>query len=153
MSMPNQYFRAGAGAVIVNHQGLVLAAERADVAGAWQLPQGGLEHGEGPLQAIVREIGEETHIQESNLELIDSYPTPLVYELPKDMRNEKTGRGQVQYWFLFAYRGDDDQIDLGAAAEFSSWRWVHFGELLDVVIGFRRPVYLALRERFGSRLG
>ena len=69
MAKPAQYFRAGAGALIVNADGHVLAIERADIAGAWQLPQGGLDASEEPLRAAYREIAEETGIQESDLEV------------------------------------------------------------------------------------
>src|SRR5438874_5948950 len=73
MMCPAQYFRAGVGAVIVNSKGLVLAMERVDIPGAWQLPQGGIERSEEPLRAAFREVAEETGIPESDLELVDAY--------------------------------------------------------------------------------
>jgi putative (di)nucleoside polyphosphate hydrolase len=72
MNLPAQYFRAGVGAVIVNTRGLILALERADIPNACQLPQGGLEAVEEPLQAAFREVAEETAITESALELVHS---------------------------------------------------------------------------------
>src|SRR4029079_13769297 len=109
---PAQYFRAGAGAAIVDSKGLVLALQRADIAGAWQLPQGGLEASEEPLPAALREISEETGIRAQDLTLLAIYPEPLVYELPVSARSEKTGRGQVQYWFLFRFHGSEQSIDV-----------------------------------------
>jgi putative (di)nucleoside polyphosphate hydrolase len=152
MKLPAQYFRAGAGALIIDAQGLVLALERADKPGAWQLPQGGLDEGEEPLAAALREIGEETGIGRGDLELLDTYPTPLAYELPAAMRSEKTGRGQAQYWFLFRFRGREECIDLSAGGELRAWKWMRFAELLGVTVEFRRPVYATLLDRFRARL-
>ena len=149
MSIPKQYFRAGAGSVIINAEGLVLALERADVPHAWQMPQGGLKRAEDPLKAALREVAEETGIQKRELDLIDSYPEPLVYELPAGARNKKTGRGQVQYWFLFRFRGKEKSIDLGDGKEFIGWKWVRFQTLLKTVVTFRKPLYHRLAERFG----
>ena len=152
MSSPAQYFRAGIGAVIVNPRGLVLALERADIAGAWQLPQGGLEASEEPLRAAFREVGEETGIAETDLDLLDTYPELLVYELPVGARSEKTGRGQVQYWLLFGFHGDDGVIDVKSGGEFRSWMWMPFGHVADSVVEFRQGVYRRLAERFRSHL-
>ena len=92
MNAPSQYFRAGVGAAIVNRSGLVLALERADMPGAWQLPQGGLQAAESPLHALFREVQEETGIPKSELELLDTYPEPLAYELPPEAWSKKTAR-------------------------------------------------------------
>jgi putative (di)nucleoside polyphosphate hydrolase len=152
MKRPPEYFRAGAGAVIINGKGIVLALERAGIEGAWQLPQGGLKRGEEPLDAVCREITEETGIQKSDLELLDCAPEPLVYELPKEARSEKTGRGQVQYWFLFRFHGRDGSIDVEKGGEFHAWRWLPFSELLELTVEFRRPVYRRLGEMFERHL-
>jgi putative (di)nucleoside polyphosphate hydrolase len=152
MKLPAQYFRAGAGALIIDAQGLVLALERADKPGAWQLPQGGLDQNEEPLAAALREIREETGISQGDLELLDTYPTPLAYELPTAMRSEKTGRGQVQHWFLFRFRGREESIDLSAGGELRAWKWMRFEALLGITVAFRRPVYTALLERFRAHL-
>jgi putative (di)nucleoside polyphosphate hydrolase len=148
MKKPAEYFRAGAGAVIIDGRGMVLALERAGIKGAWQLPQGGLKKGEEPLDAAYREIEEETGIVKRNLELLATAPEPLVYELPPDARSEKTGRGQVQYWFLFRFHGNDDSINIERGGEFQSWRWLPFPELIESTVEFRRPVYRKLEELF-----
>ena len=134
--------------MIINDQGLALALERADIANAWQLPQGGLEPSEEPLQAVAREIAEETGITKNNLSLLAIHPELLVYELPASARNEKTGRGQVQYWFLFRFGGLDNTIDVKGGGEFRTWRWMVFEELLHSVAEFRKPVYQRLIEEF-----
>jgi len=148
MSLPAQYFRAGVGAVVLNHRGLILALERADVSGAWQLPQGGLEAFEEPLRAALREVAEETGIVDTDIELLDVYPEPLVYELPDSARTEKTGRGQVQYWFLFRFHGSDDTIDIKSGGEFRAWKWTTIRSLLHTVIDFRESLYRKLADRF-----
>lgn len=148
MNFPSQYFRAGVGAVIFNASGLILALERVDIADAWQLPQGGLEAVEEPLQAVFREVVEETAITESDLELVNTSPQLLVYELPPAARSGKTGRGQVQYWFFFRFRGSDDAIDLGSGGEFRNWKWMSFKSLLDSAVDFRKPVYRRLVTLF-----
>jgi putative (di)nucleoside polyphosphate hydrolase len=152
LKKPAEYFRAGVGAVIIDGRGLVLALERAGIAGAWQFPQGGLKGGEEPLDAVCREIAEETGIAGSELELLESAPEPLAYELPPQARSSKTGRGQVQYWFLFRFRGQESAIDVEGGGEFRAWQWLPFPELLQKTVEFRRPVYRRLAELFGGYL-
>jgi putative (di)nucleoside polyphosphate hydrolase len=149
---PSQYFRAGAGAVIVDSRGLVLALERADSPGAWQLPQGGLKTFESPLQAVFREVEEETGIPKRDLTMVDAYPEPLAYELPAGAWSKKTGRGQVGYWFLLRFHGTDETIDIEQSAESSSWKWMRFERLVASVVAFRKPVYRRLHERFTAHL-
>jgi len=146
MNVPAEYFRAGVGAVISNGSGLVMAFERTGIPGSWQFPQGGLEKGEEPLAAAYREVAEETGIAAGELELLAVYPELLVYELPLSARREKTGRGQVQYWFLFRYHGDETAINVQSGKEFSSWQWLSFAELLPKTAAFRKPVYSRLAE-------
>jgi putative (di)nucleoside polyphosphate hydrolase len=149
---PPEYFRAGAGAIIINGKGMVLALERAGIEGAWQLPQGGLKRGEEPFEAVCREVAEETGINKGDLELLGRAPEPLVYELPNEARSEKTGLGQVQYWFLFRFHGRDSCIDPEKGGEFRAWRWLPFSELIDLTVEFRRPVYRRLGGIFHEYL-
>ena len=96
MKRPARYFRAGAAAVISDAAGRVLALERADIPGAWQFPQGGLEDDETPVEAVFREIAEETGLSKDALTLVAHYPGLLAYELPRRAQSPKTGMGQVQ---------------------------------------------------------
>ncbi len=146
MTFPQQYFRAGVGAVIVNQQNLVLALERADVLGAWQFPQGGLEMGEEPCDAVLREVEEETSIPSNYLDLIKTVPDLLAYELPFSAQNKKMGRGQVQYWFIFRFKGPDEVIDVSKGGEFYSWKWIPFKDVVKNVVSFRKNVYCRLFE-------
>lgn len=147
-------FRANVGAVIINESGLVLAFERAKIKGAWQLPQGGMDKGEKTLDAVYREIKEETSINSSDLVFIAEYPEWLAYELDEVYRTPKLGRGQVQKWFLFKFIGAESAINLERAKsqEFSHWKWISFKDLISEVIAFRKPIYRKLMRRFAKNL-
>jgi putative (di)nucleoside polyphosphate hydrolase len=136
--------------MIVNDKGHVLAIERADVAGAWQLPQGGLDEDEDPLAAAYREIVEETGIEKADLEFLRAFPEPLVYELPPEARSKKTGRGQVLYWFLFHFLGNPQAGT--PTRESRGSQWMPFGRVVDGVTSFRKPMYARLAQEFGDYL-
>ena len=138
--------------MIVNTDGHVLAIERADIAGAWQLPQGGLNAAEEPLRAAYREIAEETGIHEDDLKFLKACPELLVYELPPESRSKKTGRGQVLYWFLFRFRGNPQQAAT-RNSETRGWRWMPFRRVINGVTTFRKPMYKRLAQEFGKYLG
>jgi len=137
-------FRAGVGAVTFNGSGQVLALERRDVAGAWQLPQGGLKRSEMPDQALFREIREETGLLPRHLEKKFEAPVWMGYELPADLRSKKTGRGQVHKWVFLELVGDERGIKLKRNGEFKAWRWCDLADLADSVVEFRRAIYLEL---------
>ena len=136
------YFRANVGIVVINHARRVLACERADHKGAWQLPQGGMHQGEEPLDAACRELEEETGIPSGKVELVGEYPEWLAYELPPASRSSKKGRGQVQKWFWFRFHGSAKDIRLGP--EFQSWKWMSLKRLAVITASFRRPIYAKL---------
>ena len=126
----------------------MLAFQRSDLPDQWQMPQGGLKKNEEPLQAAYREIEEETGILASQLEFVGNYPEPLVYELPPDVRKRKTGRGQVQYWFLFKLTDNAYEFDPLQSKEFKMSHWMLMSKLLEEVVSFRVPVYRKLAEHF-----
>lgn len=146
--LPDNVFRANAGAVIINNDGYVLAFERLKIKGAWQFPQGGLNENEEPLEAIYREVSEETNISAEKLKLISDYPEWLAYELSQEMRMPKHGRGQVQKWFLFRFNGSDSNIDVVNVQEkeFKAWKWTRIEDIIDGVPPFKRQIYLKLRN-------
>jgi putative (di)nucleoside polyphosphate hydrolase len=125
-----------------------LAFERADVPNSFQLPQGGLEDGEEPIDAMWRELLEETGLTPAHVTVVAELPEWLGYELPPPARTKKTGRGQVHKWFVLRATSQGLPIVLGdvGRAEFRSWRWVDLGELADEVVPFRRSVYRRLAE-------
>ena len=137
--------------MILNADGHVLVIERADIAGAWQMPQGGLEEAEEPLDAAYREIAEETGISKKDLELVKACSEPLVYELPPELRRTKTGRGQVLYWFLFNFLGSPQLIG-PSTRESRGTQWMPFTRVIDGVTSFRKPMYTHLAQEFGHYL-
>lgn len=143
----NNTFRAGVGAVFINQKREVLAFERINIKDAWQFPQGGLEIDEKPLDAVYRELTEETGILPQHLKLIDTYPEWLVYELDHDKQSLRTGRGQVQKWFLFEFIGQDKDINIKTQEpEFGSYAWMTMDKLIEKTISFRKPIYLKLKQ-------
>ncbi len=153
-SLPDNVFRANVGALIINDNGQTLAFERNDIKDAWQLPQGGIDIGEEPIDALFREIKEETCINKSALKLIDEHPEWLAYELSKEKRSNKTGRGQVQKWFLLRFTGYEKDIDPENAVEheFTAWKWTTLKKLTEKTAPFRKNIYKRLEEYFAEYL-
>jgi putative (di)nucleoside polyphosphate hydrolase len=142
---------------LFNPAGLVLVARRADLpnaeapAGGWQLPQGGIDEGEDPRQAVLRELGEE--IGTDRAEVIGEHDAWLTYDLPPELIGvalKGRYRGQRQRWFALRFTGEDSDIrlDLDPHPEFDAWRWVRLEELPDLAVPFKRPIYEILVESF-----
>lgn len=143
--MGGQHFRAGV-VIVVRHPDLrrVLAFERSDAAGSWQLPQGGLDTGEEPIEGAWRELEEETGLTEEHVIARAEYPDWIAYEWPPEVMDihGKDGkrRGQVQKWFLFdAVHPDIEPTPDGS--EFVAWQWVEPDWLIGHVVEMRRAAY------------
>jgi putative (di)nucleoside polyphosphate hydrolase len=138
-----EVFRVGVGLVVLNQLELVLALERSDAPGSWQLPQGGLRSGEDPETAAWRELKEETGLGPNQVLLERTVDLWVGYELPHELRSIKTGRGQVHKWHIFRLQPDVELPPLprNEEAEFRDSRWMTFSELLDKAVAFRRPAY------------
>jgi putative (di)nucleoside polyphosphate hydrolase len=116
-----------------------MAFERADVTGEWQLPQGGIERGETPVEAAWRELGEETGLGAAHVRLTGEHPCWTVYEWPPGMR--RAGRiGQAHRWFFFE-PVVDEVVPAPDGSEFTDWRWMDVGELIERVVEFRKSPY------------
>ncbi len=154
MTLP---MRPNVGAVLFNRAGLVLVARRADMPnaegapGGWQLPQGGMDAGEDPRVAVLRELQEE--VGTDRAEIIGEYPGWLDYELPAALIGRALGgkwRGQTQKWFALRFLGEDQDIrlDLDPHPEFDAWRWAPLAELPGLAVAFKRDIYVALAREF-----
>ena len=154
---PGGYFRAGVGMVVRKVDGRVLALERVDHPGAWQLPQGGLEADEDAEAAAKRELGEETGLQtDADVELVRALTDWVAYALPEDAQSAKTGLGQVQKWFEFRPLREDlaPTLDEGTApAEFGDFRWMTPDELVEGAVEFRRAVYREVLDALAGPAG
>ena len=121
---------------------------RREPRGAWQLPQGGIDPGEEPVDAAWRELLEETGLGRDNVSLVSELDDWIAYEWPLDVRGERPVRGQIQRWFLFGVRPaahDDGHAHhlrpTPDGREFVAWRWIDPHDLVDQVIDWRRPAY------------
>lgn len=137
-------YRLGVGAVLLNAEGRVFVAQRIDTPGAWQMPQGGIDKGEDPAEAVFRELEEE--IGTAAAELIAETDGWITYDLPDDLRGKVWKgkyRGQKQKWYALRFAGSDADIDLTAHKhpEFSDWKWVDMTRLVDLIVDFKRPLY------------
>ena len=164
--MHNLPYRPCVGIMLVNHRDLVMVGRRVAEAGpehvddthAWQMPQGGIDAGEEPLAAALRELHEETNV--TSVTLIAEAPEWFSYDLPRKVADQAWKgryRGQTQKWFAFRFEGDDSEINIhepagGLHAEFDAWRWERIEALPDLIIPFKREVYQQVVATFAPLL-
>ena len=147
-------YRPCVGIALFNTDGRVWVGRRSDEEAAgegdghwWQMPQGGLDKGEDPYEAALRELYEETSIR--SVSLIREAPDWLTYDLPPELvATSWKGRyrGQKQKWFALRFEGDESEIDVldpgdGNKPEFSDWRWEKLARLPELIVPFKRGVY------------
>ncbi len=153
-------YRHCVGVMLLNRQGLVWVGRRKQVdrhddegAGSWwQMPQGGVDKGEDGQTAALRELAEETGVKSA--EIIAEAPVPYRYDLPDHLIGiawKGKFRGQEQRWFALRFTGDDSEVDIsgiGHTAEFDEWRWARMDDLADLIVPFKREVYLGVVQDF-----
>lgn len=139
-------FRANVGIMVANPRGQLLWARRVGGMNAWQFPQGGMQSGETPEQALYRELHEEVGLKPEHVNIIDVTQGWLRYRLPRKLVRENKVPlciGQKQKWFLLELIADESLIcfDQSAPAEFDAWRWVSYWYPVEQVVSFKREVY------------
>ena len=136
--------RLGVGAVVLNKKNQVFVGKRKDnPIDKWQMPQGGVNTGENLIDAMKRELHEETSIQ--NIKILNEIDGWFEYELPKNLLGKiwkGRYRGQKQKWFVVKFLGNDGEINLQTdKPEFIEWRWLDIENLPNVIVDFKRKVY------------
>ena len=152
-------YRPCVGIMLLNRDGLVWTGRRLPKwsgdrsAHIWQMPQGGIDRGETPRDAALRELHEETSV--TSADIVGQIPRWLTYDLPEDLIGvalKGKYRGQRQRWFAMKFWGDDSEIDIrppnGSKAEFDRWSWRHPSELVDLIVPFKREIYQTIISEF-----
>ena len=145
-------YRPCVGLMLLNRRGEVFVGQRIDQrAEAWQMPQGGIDEGETPRQAAMRELEEE--IGTACADIIAEAKAWIAYDLPPEIADKVWRgrfRGQRQKWFVLRFSGRDEEIDIATAEpEFARWQWLALDQLSRHIVPFKRAVYEQLIAEFG----
>ena len=148
--------RTGVGIIVLNKQNKIFVGKRKDNPGdKWQMPQGGIDEGEDYITAMRRELLEETSIQ--NIEIIKEIEKIYQYELPENLVGiiwKGKYRGQKQKWFITRFLGEEKEINLNTKhAEFIDWKWIEPKFLPEVIVNFKKDLYLNLLKEINLVIG
>ena len=148
--------RSGVGIIVLNKENKVFVAKRVDnPQNFWQMPQGGVDEGEDYIAAMKRELLEETSIQ--NFEIIKEIEKIYQYELPENLVGiiwKGKYRGQKQKWFITRFLGEEKEINLNTKhAEFIDWKWIEPKLLPEVIVNFKKDLYLNLLKEINLVIG
>ena len=150
-------YRQNVGVMLMNHAGEVFVGQRLDSeVAAWQMPQGGIDKGEDPRTAALRELEEETGVSRGLVEIVAETEGWVAYDLPHDLVPKiwkGRYRGQEQKWFLMRFKGTDADVKIDQEhPEFSEWRWIAPADLAGQIVPFKRAVYEAVLAEFAAFL-
>ena len=139
--------RLGVGVIVLNRDNLVFVGKRKDnPVDKWQMPQGGVDKGESFINAMKRELEEETSIK--NIKVLKELNSMFEYELPENLVGiiwKGKFRGQKQKWFIAKFVGDDSEINLKTKhQEFIDWKWLEPNKLPEVIVNFKKKLYIKL---------
>ena len=145
--------RTGVGIIVLNNDNQVFVGKRKDNPGdKWQMPQGGVDKGEDFITAMRRELIEETSIK--NIKILKEVQNMYQYELPKNLVGiiwKGKFRGQRQKWFITKFLGKEDEINLDTQhPEFIDWKWINPNDLPDVIVDFKKELYLNLLKEINQ---
>ena len=148
--------RSGVGIILLNNKNQVFVGKRKDNPGdRWQMPQGGVEDGEDFVTAMKRELYEETNIK--NIKILKEIKQMYEYELPKNLIGiiwKGKFRGQKQKWFIAKFTGNENEIDLNKEQqEFIEWKWINIEILPNVIVEFKKDLYLNLLKEIKIIIG
>jgi putative (di)nucleoside polyphosphate hydrolase len=147
-----KFYRPNVGLMLIAADRRVFVGQRTNQPDAWQMPQGGVDPGETPVEAACRELLEE--VGTTKALLLRESATWVAYDVPEDRRPARwkgRWRGQAQKWFALAFTGTDSDIDIHAHdQEFEAWQWVPARELSSLIVPFKRPVYEAVLKEFAD---
>ena len=148
--------RIGVGIILLNNRNQVFVGKRRDNPGdRWQMPQGGVDEGENFLTALQRELQEETSI--SNIEIIKEISRIYEYELPENLIGiiwKGKFRGQKQKWFIAKFVGNESEININTKnPEFIEWKWINAEMLPEVIVEFKKDLYLCLLKEIKIVIG
>jgi putative (di)nucleoside polyphosphate hydrolase len=153
----NDLYRPAVGVMLLNRERKVWVGQRLDNSlEAWQMPQGGLDEGEDPIDGARRELEEETGISANLVELIAQAKEELTYDLPPDLVGKvwkKNWRGQRQTWFLMRFLGQDADVNIQTSEpEFRVWKWAEPAELPAMIVPFKQQLYRDVLQAFAEWL-
>ena len=147
-----EFYRPNVGLMLIGPGRRIFIGRRLNQPDAWQMPQGGIDKGESPVEAACRELGEE--VGTSKALLLRETRGWISYDVPDALQPRHwkgRWRGQTQKWFALGFTGRDADIDLAAHdQEFDAWRWAPGSELLDAIVPWKRPVYETVLKEFAD---
>ena len=150
--IPKNY-RPNVGIMLINQDGLIWMGKRVnadDYAYQWQMPQGGIDAGETPIEAAWRELYEETGLKKDSVKFFVESSEWLCYTFPSWIKRDPF-IGQCQKWFLFQFLGKDSDFKLDVhpeEIEFSAFQWVEADKISDMVVPFKKEVYQKVVQEF-----